>query len=435
MPSRRKPGRCLNDSGSTLYLVAASMVFILATCGLAVDLVSLYTARSEAQRAADAAALAGATMFVSSGCTGGASGVSCTDVQSSAISQAEAVGNTNLVGGQSPGIADADISFPFDTTNGGNPRIAVNVQQTIPTFFMKIFGVTSETVSATATAEAYNPSLAGPLAQTICEGCLKPAIVPNCDPYPNHTSHPNPACPGEAYFINPLFNNEIANPGIFPAGVIGEEWTVSSQNLVTGVCGGSNPCYYELDFGGGVPQYPTNVSSCNSSLSGPTTSGSLATCGDRFNTLPVASVGSTAGAWETLIHQQADCQINGQDTIVVSSGTTPPYVITGGSANPNPALQGVRGISSSDSIVTVPLYNPPQTAGQPATIVGFMQLFIEEACYNTWTPNSDDVKSVILNITGCASNPGGCSSGNSGGGGTVSGGGASTIPVRLVQPG
>ena len=427
MPVRRKPGRCLNDSGSTLYIVAASMVFILATCGLAVDLVALYTARSEAQRAADAAALAGATMFVSSGCTGGASNAPCTGagsvVQAAAMSQAEAVGNTNLVGGQSPSIVDANISFPTDTTtNQGNPRISVNVRQTIPTFFMKIFGINSESVSASATAEAYNPSGAGGGPPTVCEGCLKPIIVPNCDPY--HASPANSACPGEGYFINTNANYSIANPGIASAGgVIGEEWTLSSNP--PGSCGDVNACsqYYEVTLTGSA--YDTDITSCNPLL---------ATCGDQLLTLTPEADGSAP--WRSLIHQgtPSDCTAvppaSGQDTIGQNSGgTVPPYVVTGGSSNPNALLQG-KIITSSDSIVTVPLYaGGTLNAGtDKATIVGFMQLFIEYACHSA--SGSDNLRSMILNLTGCANNPGGCSNGSA-----VSGGGASTIPVRLVQPG
>jgi len=419
MPSRGKPVRCLNDSGSTLYLVAASMVFILATCGMAVDLVALYTARSEAQRAADAAALAGATMFVSSGCTGGASGVSCTAVQSSVISQAEAVGNTNFVGGQSPGIADTDVTFPTDSTNGGNPRVTVNVRQTIPTFFMKIFGITSENVSATATAEAYNPSLAGAGAATICEGCLKPIIVPNCDPNLNYTTYPNTNCSPSTYFIDPT-SYAVEHQGVFPNGPIGEEWTLSSMPPAS--CGDVYPCsqYYEMDLSG--PGYDTNITSCGAAT---------ATCGDSFTVLGPET--DASASWRSLIHQgtPSDCTASppgsGQDTIGPNPvNTIPPYVVTAGSSNPT-GLQGV--ISSSDSIVTVPVYaggavNP----GDKPAIVGFMQLFIEYACHSA--SGSDNLRSMILNLTGCANNSGGCSNGSA-----VSGGGASTIPVRLVQPG
>jgi uncharacterized membrane protein len=49
--------------------VAVSLVALLGMAALAIDVVTLYVARSEMQRAADAAALAGAKAFVDSGIT------------------------------------------------------------------------------------------------------------------------------------------------------------------------------------------------------------------------------------------------------------------------------------------------------------------------------------------------------------------------------
>ena len=57
------------ERGVTMALVAISYVAILAMAAIAIDVVSIYVARAEAQRAANAAALAGAKMFVNSGYT------------------------------------------------------------------------------------------------------------------------------------------------------------------------------------------------------------------------------------------------------------------------------------------------------------------------------------------------------------------------------
>jgi len=65
MISRSRRG----ERGQTILLVAVSIVSLLAMAALAIDVVTLYTARSETQRAADAAALAGAKAFVDSGVT------------------------------------------------------------------------------------------------------------------------------------------------------------------------------------------------------------------------------------------------------------------------------------------------------------------------------------------------------------------------------
>jgi uncharacterized membrane protein len=51
------------ERGQTIILVAVSLVSLLAMAALAIDVVTLYVARSEMQRAADAAAIAGAKAF------------------------------------------------------------------------------------------------------------------------------------------------------------------------------------------------------------------------------------------------------------------------------------------------------------------------------------------------------------------------------------
>src|SRR5262249_42593211 len=63
-----------DEHGSTLVIVSGVMLVLLGVAALAVDLVTFYAVRAEAQRAADAAALGGAQMFITSGCTTGAGG-------------------------------------------------------------------------------------------------------------------------------------------------------------------------------------------------------------------------------------------------------------------------------------------------------------------------------------------------------------------------
>jgi len=162
--------------GSSLFIVAAALIAFIGLMGVAIDLVSLYLGKSEAQRAADAAALAGATVFVSTGCT--STSVGCAAAETLATTQAVTVGKTNLVGGAAPTIPNGNVSF--DLSHAGDPLITVVVNATLPTYFMQLFGVTSANISATATAEAFNPSgnTTGP---TLCVSCLKPFLVPNCD--------------------------------------------------------------------------------------------------------------------------------------------------------------------------------------------------------------------------------------------------------------
>ena len=55
------------ERGITILLVAVAMIAVLAMAALAIDVVTLYVARAEAQRAADAAALAGASTRLAGG--------------------------------------------------------------------------------------------------------------------------------------------------------------------------------------------------------------------------------------------------------------------------------------------------------------------------------------------------------------------------------
>src|SRR5215831_11092704 len=57
------------ERGITMILVVLAMLSMLAIVALAIDVVTLYSARSETQRAADAGALAAAKMLVDMGVT------------------------------------------------------------------------------------------------------------------------------------------------------------------------------------------------------------------------------------------------------------------------------------------------------------------------------------------------------------------------------
>ncbi len=93
----QKPRRN-KERGATLIYVALSLFVLMGMGALAIDLVTLYAARSEAQRAADAAALAGAKQFIDSGFTSGL--VSQATAQTLATQDAIAVGAENSFGGQ-----------------------------------------------------------------------------------------------------------------------------------------------------------------------------------------------------------------------------------------------------------------------------------------------------------------------------------------------
>src|SRR5215471_251090 len=115
-----------NEAGMTLILVALAMVVLLGISALAIDLVALYVARNEAQRAADAGALAGATVFISLGCTTAVGGcVQNGPQEAPATTQAINVAAQNLVFGQAP--SNSTVATSFSYPNSEEPQITVTV--------------------------------------------------------------------------------------------------------------------------------------------------------------------------------------------------------------------------------------------------------------------------------------------------------------------
>jgi Flp pilus assembly protein TadG len=398
-------------------MVTVALIAFIGLMGMAIDLVSMYLGKSEAQRAADAAALAGAMVFVSSSCTSNSAG--CAAAETAATNQAVTVGKLNLVAGAAPTIPNGNVSY--DLSHAGDPLITVVVNATLNTYFMNLFGVKTVNVSSTATAEAYNPSgsTSGP---TFCVSCLKPFLVPNCDPI--HTGSANPNCTGGTggnaggYFINT--NGSIANPGVAPNGIIGETWQLHSDQ------GPSHWYEAAFDCSQSGSAFEANITACDTSA---------ATCGSSLCVLDGKKVGPTNHAICSLIgytnSNSQDC--TSVDSIAVNGANTPPVTITAGSGNP--FFPSGAKITQSASIVTVPVFDGSAvTPGKASvTIVGYLQMFIQSIDHHGTT---DTITATIMNASSCGKGGGSCGIGGSGQGtgGAVSGGGSGFIPVRLVHP-
>jgi hypothetical protein len=416
--------------GSSLFIVAAAMLALVGLMGLGIDLVALYLGRSEAQRAADAAALAGAQEFVLSGFTSGL--VTQAAAQTLATTQAVAVGQKNLVGGSAPSIPSGNVTFDF--THAGNPLITVQVGATLSTYFMRIFGVTSANIAATATAEAYNPAGSAAGGPTLCASCLKPFLVPNCDP--DHLVAPpggNPHCPqvggkNQDYFLSPP-NYGINHPGSAPTGVVGESWSLHT--------GAAPSQWYSIAFLGAQSKsaWQANIASCNTDA---------IVCGTVLQTLNGKAVGPADKGIESLIHATGLGLGQGQDTINVAGGTLP-YPMFAGSNNPlvkaSVIASGAQ-VVQSDSLVTVPVYdgvdtnggNPLTPGGSQVKVTGYLQMFITDVTHNG---PDDIIDAIVINVMSCGANTGGtCAPGGGGSGtsGTVTAGGAGFAPIRLVHP-
>lgn len=478
------------EQGVSILLVAVCLAALMAMAALAIDVVTLYVARTEAQRAADAGALAGARMIAGSGYTSSSASFNQSDIcQSSgpgasaaANEQAEAVVAQNLVAGQPAAVKTISCTWgQQDVVSGNfmNPQITVTVQRTnLPTFFARIWGRTASSVSASSTAEAYNPA-GSPSQVPISVSGVKPWLVPNCDPT-NTTGVGNPLCPGSPPLLLAA-NGSIENTGASsPVGrtivlthVTGGTPTATSspplpspqpyyslnyyrlaipvertQHLFCPSTNGSCDQVGSSDYHDNIACYSTNPTDTSYSTTAEFTCGQKIGVGQSVTVLPP---GGNAGAetnegTQCLIHAGGAGLCNGQDTFTPNGGSascaaglspttgTPPVTIGAGDNNPNPALQGLSSISRSDSVVTVPIYQGGNLVTGTGTIVGFMQLAITQNVLPSNPPppttgagSNGKIEAVILNISGCNS-----PSGTPPTVFPVTGGAISAVPVRLV---
>jgi putative Flp pilus-assembly TadE/G-like protein/putative Tad-like protein involved in Flp pilus assembly len=462
------------ERGVTMALVAAAMVAIMAMAALSIDAVTLYLANAEAQRSADSAALAAARVISLSGITGTASTGTqgpywqqiCGGSTSLATQTAQAVATQNTVGGVAAtvtttysvgtGSPNADCS----TLSSGfaiNPLVQVKVQRaSLPTFFARIWGKTGSSVSATAVAEAFNSSNSGSVVANgivpVQPRCVKPWIVPNFDPL-----NPSSACTNATPCgtLASTTDGSITHPGISlggsgGSGVIGEQFVLIPDCRMAGTCalrdvpgplvnrgaprGGSAPGPPNLEYlPGQVSQSSTAVPSDGTDACSDVTSNyaqaiagcdqsTLYQCGVASeNTVDLSEnprQGDTANGVQCLIHQGTLGlgAASGQDTL---DDTNYPFQIKAGDNNPLKISGNV--ITSSNSVVTVPIYDNTNNVikpngTSPVTIVGFLQVFINGVDTN------GNVKVTVLNVTGCSNSA------------TNPVFGSSPVPVRLITP-
>jgi hypothetical protein len=484
-PLIKRPGRSAvrrsGERGVTMALVALSMVAIISFAALAIDLGTLYEARAEAQRSADAAALAAARVMSESGLTGDPTNsdsnwASICGTSGTATYAAQTVANQDLVGGAVPskvtvlygtnsGLPSSTDCTAAGTGFGINPVVSVYVQQaTLPTFFARVFsliqgGTSSNSgVSATAYAEAFNPSNSNngsPI--PVQPRCVKPIIIPNQDPW-----HPTSTCTSATCttFVN-TSTGQITSPGMFASnvsGVIGERFDLFTDCPTTGAA----HCVPLTNKPPGVQPSPRGLQYVPGGVSDVTVPVAIPTSGPTCSDVTTPYAQDIAGCDQSTVYQcgvvstssnntvdqkenpangdvqnAAECLINqtvgnltsasGQDTLgVYAQGTPPtyPFQIQAGSQNPLVAAGLASGsiITNSSSIVTLPIYDQTTVLNPPTTsitIVGFLQVFINGAT------TSGELDVTVLNVSGC---------GNGVSSTAPAVYGTSPVPVRLISP-
>lgn len=499
-PFIQRPGRSAaqrsRERGVTIALVALAIFSMIAMAGLSIDVGTLYQASSEAQKAADAAALAGARMISMNGVTTDPANTTgywsqiCGGTSSPATLAAIAAAQQNKIAGIT--LAPTSVSVTYSagstapsgitdcsslnaTSFGVNPVVTVKVTQTgLPTYFSRIWGVTGNTVSGTASAEVFNSSAsatyAGGLIVPVQPRCVKPWMIPNSNPILPA------ACVGLACnaFVRTT-DGAIVNPGAAPTGVIGERfWLVPDCTTTTAPCtmyagqpqanpaAPAAPAGPKLDYvPGAVPTsqpvaipsdgtaactaiagaayYPQAIGGCDQST--------VYQCGQNAsglgnpNKVDLATnpINDTINGVQCAIHAAGAATQVGQDSLAPfntfpAAPATYPFQIQAGANNPLVKATTSTGvnvndvITSSSSIMTLPLYDngPGSTliggVTTPVTIVGFLQVFVYAV-----DPNGD-MFVAVMNVTGCGN-------GNTTGVSSPPLYGTSPVPVRLItQP-
>lgn len=420
---------------------------------LAIDIVTLYSARSEIQRAADTAALAGAKAIADSGITT----LLLTDTNfatvrtwatTAATNQVNAALQNNPVAGTSLG----PVTPTFDWSRQGDPRITVQLSSSnLPTFFSRIWKANPPTVGASATAEAYNPANL-PNFTPIAPKGVKPWLVANADP----TTY-NPSNPPAPKFIDPVTG--AIEPGVT---VVGERFYLHADCPVptsTPCAMVDNPPGIPSSWNGGHPSVeyvPALITANTGSNVCPACEGATdyersIECADVTTSYQVLSCGGgTANAkWDNSVSPGglnglsalgAECLTNatgtgnnqGQDRID-NLGPWPisPMQITAESGAQKGSL-----VTTSSSIVTIPIVDTcgnvngcfPKNGG-PVQIDGYIQAFIEQVHGGGNAQHQGDIEIRVLNIAGCGS-----ASTNLGVTPVIGGSGTSPVPVRLIAP-
>lgn len=371
-----------NQRGVTIPMLAVFMVVLFAMAALAIDLGVLYTARTSAQHAADAAALAGAYTFLEP----------LAPQPDTAIDAAISVAAKNKVLGTSITIdsSNVNVETSFRRVTVTVPRTAANG---VETFFAKVIGLNKVDVLVRATAEAATNGNA--------TRCLKPFYMPNTILSPSGQG----GCS-----TNP--KEIIFDPTTTPATIT--QWATNTGKLGGDTWVGLTPAnpqqafapsqFYALDFGSGANTYRCSIGNCLGDCGVDTT---VINCGAALPLETGRMVGPTEQGVNDLIGNPPDTWnglLNGVYTF-----------LPGGGGDPR---------TESRSLITVPVWDncaqpfSPGTHGQSVNVIGFLEAFVDGMQGTTVKVHL--IQPIACNVAG-------------GTGNTGSNTGPLSVPVRLVN--
>ncbi len=254
-----------NEKGFVIVTTALLLVVLLGFGALAVDVGLLYSGRSSAQRAADAAALAGAFSFVSN---------PSAPQPSTAYDQAMSVALINNILGTP--LTEPEVTVTIDVAN---ERATVEITHTEDTFFARVLGRNSVDLAVKAVAETSIDAVA--------TFCAKPWFVPNtvvselsaCD-----------ACAAGELLVD---DGEVT---MFGESKLGMSFSVKPQNPQSAMQPGQFYAVRMADSAGGN-DYRTNIATCSTDV---------ITCQQTYGLEPGNMIGPTLQGVNQLTGTPAD---------------------------------------------------------------------------------------------------------------------------------
>ncbi len=381
---RRASTRLVDDRGAALVHVAIALVGLLSFSALVVDYGLLWSARRQAQNAADAGAMAAAVSMA------------FVDMNDQNLARTAAINTAtqNLVWGEAPDIVPADVTFPpcppGSPAAGSNACVRVNVFRNqraggnpLPTIFGRLVGVDDQGVRATATAQI----LFGDSTD-----CVKPWAIPDkweernptVAPWDPDTSEFNryQKKGNDVLLLSPAdwyqrpgagaINNGLGT-GFTRESVTGSDYGYqmiikpgAPENAISPSV--FNPIIINPDCtsqaGTGKSCYEEAIASCSPLVLGP---------GDTVQIEPGAAVGPTAQGTQELIAKDPDAYWYDPDG---DSGPTRGYIRDGCQADDPPCVKSPR-------LVPIPVYDPDeydqgrQSGRQTIVITKILGFFIE----------------------------------------------------------
>jgi Flp pilus assembly protein TadG len=394
------------EEGYTLVIIASVLALFMGFVALSVDLGVLSSARASAQRAADAAALAGAFVFITRADLDETTNPKQSDViKENAVKTAA----TNKMLGATVTITPSDV-----TVDTANRRVTVQVNQNQPTLFARILGENSANIHATAIAEA--------AASATGERCPKPWFIPNTVLSPRNGNgalcEACSASPSEVIIDTNPSSADYRKPSQYYKDWLlsnpSRQFTIKPQNPSGAIAPGQ---FFAIRLGdsSGGNDYKTNIATCPAEP---------IYCADDYPSEPGDKVGPTrTGTCELICYDPAD---QGNPCTDCESDT---FEGIGRYRRPGAPTSDGGLSSTSRSLVIAPIIDvcvfcpdsfPSGTESAQYTVIGFATVFIEGF-------QGNDLQARLINVTDCSVSAGG------GGGINPLETGPSGLPLRLVR--